>query len=115
MQEWAGDAATWIGVGASGGAGFFTMRWLLEWFSSRWDKRTGLIDVGTEKLIKHLEEQYERVLVRLSRVEDDLEECKRLHMEEKEEVSRLRGLFQGLGDARQVAALIVAQEKVGGK
>lgn len=115
MPEWTGTFFTWLLGGASAGGGFAAIRWFLEYMAGRYDKREALIEVGTEKLIRHLEEQVARLLLRLTAVEDDHENCLKRHAELQEEVSRLRGLFQGQGDARQLAAMIVASEKGNGK
>jgi F0F1-type ATP synthase membrane subunit b/b' len=101
----------WGSAGIGAGFGFFLVRWIAVFVAGRWDKKEAQLDAATQLLIKQLQEQVAGLLDRLSRIESDLADCKRMHAESEQQRLRLEGLMQGLGDARQQAALIIAAEK----
>jgi predicted nucleic acid-binding Zn-ribbon protein len=108
---------TSIGIGMGGG--FFIVRWIAVFLTGRLDKREAHIDAGTQRLIDGLErrldiesKRYDALEEEMQGVRRDLELCKQEHIETKAELVRLQATAQGLGDARQHAALIVAAEKV---
>lgn len=109
----------WAALGGSAGVGFFMVKWFVEWLGGRVDKREAAADAGMEKLIKHLQDQIDRqagemnrLVDRVASVERDLAECREKHAEAQAEVMKLQAKIQGLGDARQQAAAIVASERV---
>lgn len=104
-------ATEWGSAGIGAGFGFFLVRWMAVFAAGRWDKKEAHLDAATQLLIRQLQEQVSGLLERLSAIESDLAACKRLHAESEAQRLRLEGLMQGLGDARQQAALIVASEK----
>lgn len=108
----------WVGLGAGGGAGFYMLKWLIEWFTGRVDKREASLDSGvqrldaaTQRLIENLQRRLDDVTERLSLVEDELAECRTQHATAEAKVMRLEATVQGLGDARQQAANIIAAER----
>ena len=123
------DAAAWVGTGAGAGAGFFFVRWLAVFMSSRWDKKEEQIDAGTQQVIALLREENTRLSEsekqtraemaamraefgsRMDGMERALRECERRHAEADAAQMQLRAMLQGSGDAKQHAALIVAAEK----
>lgn len=111
MNEWADAFAAWLGLGAGAGGGFFAIRWLLEYFAGRLDKRTIQIDQATERLIQSLEDRIIGLVERLAKIESDLDECKHRHAESDAKVLKLEAILSAMGDARQHAALIVASER----
>lgn len=108
----------WLGLGAGGGASFFTLKWFVEWLGGRVDKREATLSAGVERLdtatqvlIKNMQTRMDDLTSRLSTVEHELAECRTQHAEAAAEVMSLRAMVQGLGDARQQAASIVAAER----
>lgn len=125
-----GFSETMLAFGTGGvgvGAGIYIMRmighgigWLLTYLSGRQDKREADADRATASAVALMREEMSRMAARLSVVEHELEECKKLHRDtiaERDEIAReraeLQGLLAGLGGARQHAQLIIAAEKVG--
>lgn len=105
------------GVGL--GAGLYFAMWFLNWLGARLDKKEAAvadgaarIDAATQKLIDRLQAQIDGLISRLSRVEAELDECRQRDAQKSEEIARLRGVIHGLGEARQHAATIVAQDRV---
>ena len=91
------EIATLSTAGMGAGLGFFMVKWLAEWASSRWDKRADLIDHGTELLIEQLQAQIKAILerevelqLRLQNVEASLVECTRQHTSAQIEIENLR-------------------------
>lgn len=108
----------WVGIGAGGGASFFTLKWFIDWLGGRVDKREATLDAGvqrldlaTQRLIENLQKRLDDVTDRMSIVEHELAECRSQHSEARAEVMQLRAMVQGFGDARQQAANIVAAER----
>ena len=95
------EVATFSTAGVGAGFGFFVVKWLVEWASSRWDRRADLIDQGTENLIKQLQAQMKSVLdreqallIRLRDVENSLAECLEHHNKAEKEITRLAKQLQ---------------------
>ncbi len=111
-----------VQAGVSGGltvtVTLVALRWVITLVAGRLDKREARLDVGTQRLIDGMEAQIEaltkRLMVvteRLDDVEDELRQCKTRHAESDAEVTRLKAMMQGYGDARDKAQLIVSAEK----
>lgn len=118
MDELLATLPGWVGLGAGGGASFFTLKWFIDWLGGRVDKREATLDAGvqrldlaTQRLIENLQKRLDDVTERMSNVEHELAECRTQHADARAEVMQLRALVQGLGDARQQAANIVAAER----
>lgn len=112
--------ASLVGGGASLGAGFYFIRWLVGLVFGRVDKREAAVDAGfdrldkgTDKLITRMQEEIESLAGRLTKVEAELEHCREERIRDQEELARLRGLVQGMGEARESASLIIAAERAG--
>lgn len=112
----------WIGAGAGAGVGgaatVFLIMKFLDWVGGRVDKREAAVeasfdrlDRGNDKLIARMQEQIEGLSTRLERVEKELEHCRDERARDQAELARLRGLVQGMGEAREQAAVIVASER----
>ena len=120
----------WIGAGAGAGMGgvasFYLIMKILDLVGARADKKEAAVEVSraqvdaaTQTLIAHMQsqiaaliEQNERLTKRIDTVESELEQCREQHAHAQEEIAQLRGATQGLGDARQQAAAIVAADRV---
>lgn len=112
-------AFSWGMSGMGAGLGFFAVRWVAIFVAGRWDKKEAQIDAGTRRLIEQLEHQIDALTKReesreqrLSRFENDLADCKRLHAESEAEVMRLKAMLQGYGDARQIQQVKRAADKI---
>lgn len=104
-------ATEWGSAGIGAGFGFFLVRWIAVFVAGRWDKKEAQIDAATQLLIQQLQEQVSGLFQRIGHIDTELAECKRMHAESEAARLRLEGLMQGLGDARQQAALMVAEER----
>lgn len=111
LSPWADTMGSSLTVGFGVGGGFFFVRWLMVFLAGRWDRKEQHLDDATKLLITQLQEQVASLISRLTFIEKDLAECKRMHAESEATRLRLEATLQGLGDARQHAALIVASEK----
>lgn len=111
MQDEVTQIASWAAGGGSAGLAFFAARWAMVFLADRYDKREAALDSGTQRHIDRLEKQIDDLLERVRDVETSLEECQKKHAESEQERAQLRGLLQGYGDAKQVAQLIIAEEK----
>lgn len=98
-----------VAMGGGASFGFFVVRWLLSFIAGRVDKREAQIDAGTKSLIQLLQNQVNELASQVTKFRADLDECKRQHDEARREVMELRGLLQGIGDAREHAQLIVSK------
>lgn len=119
-------ATATVGIGAGGGAGFFAIKWLVEFMWGRVDKKEAAVergfarlDEGTQKLIDRMEKQINALIEgdkikekRISDIEKELAECRKRDAESKAEVARLKALMQGYGDARDHAQVIIASERL---
>ncbi len=105
--------ANYAGAGAGAGASFFMLKWAVELFFGRVDKREAAVASGTITLIAHLQTQINSLTERLEKAETELADCRDAHAIDQEELARWRGTAQGMGDAKQHAQLIVAAAAVG--
>ena len=112
-------AATTGSFGLGTGAGFFALRYLLEWIGVRVDRREAAalavrkeIDEATKNLINGLEARVKTLMERVDHVEDELQESNTKHSVCERELARLQGLVQGWGDAKNAAQTILAAERV---
>lgn len=99
-------------LGGSAAGGFAIVKWFMEWIAGRLDKREARIDAGTDRLIKAMSEQVDKLTTRLETVEESLAECKRLHAKSEAEVLRLTALVEAHGEIRQQAARVVAADRL---
>lgn len=111
--------AAWAAGGMGAGGGFFAFKWLVEYIGGRMDKRAAALDAGTQALIEHLQAQVSSltdrigsVTARLDHVEKELDECRAQHAEARGKLAQMEGVMQGLGDARGVAQMIVAADRL---
>lgn len=109
----------WAMAGGSAGAGYLLLKLLIEKIFNRIDQREAAaaatserLDEATYKLIKTLEDRMEALTHRLDHVEGELVHCRAQHAQCEAELSRLRAVVQGLGDAKQQAANIIAAERL---
>jgi hypothetical protein len=111
-----------VALGSSMGAGatvaFVAIRWVTTLLFQRADHREAHADAGTQRLIEGLErrldaesERGDRIEAEMKKLQVELRECERKHIESEQEVARLRGLMQGYGDAKQLAQLNAAADK----
>jgi hypothetical protein len=98
-------------AGGSFGLVFVAVRWSANFIAGRMDRKEAHLDAGTQRMIDRLEKQVEALLERVTRIDEDLAECKRMHAESEADRMRLRAMLQGYGDARQVAQLKVAADR----
>lgn len=105
------------GFGVGGGLVF--AKWFLEWVGGRVDKREAAVtaamarvDTGTATLIDHLQSQITWCTTTIAGLRNDLSHCQEQHVETLEDLARLKGVVQGLDDARQTAQVIVAADKL---
>lgn len=102
-------------AGLSFGALFVAVRWCANFIFGRLDKKEAHIDAGTQRLFERLEKRLDAEITRGDRHELELRECQDRHSECEARVKQLEATFQGYGDAREKAALIVAAEKRKGR
>lgn len=83
----------WLGAGASAGAGatgvFLAMRWLLEYFAGRLDRRENRLDEQTQKMFDRLSGEVDRLTDRVTVAERSLAECKAQHAASERRVAQL--------------------------
>lgn len=110
------NAATALLVGTSGGLSFAVglqfFKWLIKLATDRMDAREARIDEAMHKLVEQLQGQVANLLERVTGAEARLDECQAKHAESEERYRQLLGTVNGLGDARQKAAAIVAADRV---
>lgn len=110
-------AASGAGIGGGATIAFLFIKWVVEHFGGRMDKRADRLDAGTATLISQLQGQVAALLERekmreerLSNVEGELAECKRRHADADAELMRLKAIQQGRGEMRDRAQVIVSAE-----
>lgn len=86
-------AASATGVGVSGGAGFFALKWVFEYFGGRMDKRAAALDAGTDRLLARLEKRVDELTKRVQTVEKELADCQSKHAESEAKAARLEALI----------------------
>ncbi|WP_416463180.1 hypothetical protein [Sphingomonas sp. VDB2] len=99
-------------LGASGGGGFFAVKWFAEWMAGRLDKREARLDDAATKLISGLEHRIETLTNRLDAVETMLAECQKMHAKSDAEVMKLRAIVDGKGEIAQRAQQVVAADRL---
>ena len=109
---------TWGTGGLSVGIGLYAarligqgVRWLIVYFTGRYDAREAHIDRATNDLIEQLERQVKGLLEYKETVDAKLHECMERDIEKERRIAQLEGMMAGFGDARQHAQLIVSAEK----
>ncbi len=109
----------WIAGGGAAGGGYFIVLKFFEWVGGRVDKREAAVeasavrlDTAMHKLLKNLEDRMQALTERLDTVEHELTECRAQHAQCEAELHRLKGIVQGLGDAKQQAQNIIAAERI---
>lgn len=126
----------WSVGGFSVAAGLYTCRmlgagvkWLVTYFTGRFDKQQEHLDAGVNALIEGLRTEMNRM--KLEAIEDrreiaegrresaeirlELRECERKHSASEAKVAKLEAMYQGYGDAKQLAALQAAADKLEAK
>ena len=113
----------WLGAGFAAGGGFGVIKWALEFFVGRLDKRAAALDGDTRFLFEGLKAQVTLLTERVISTEADLRHCNERHTESEAreldlqrrlgaseaEIARLKAMMQGYGDARdRVQAEIAA-------
>lgn len=99
-------------AGFSLGFAFLFVRWLASFIAGRQDARTAHLDGATKLLIDQLQEQVKALIEHQETTERKLAECMDRDIEKERRIAHLEGIQLGMGDARQHAALIVANEKL---
>lgn len=104
----------WLGAGLTAGGGFAAVKWCLEFFAGRLDKRAAALDGDTRFLFEGLKAQVTLLTDRIVSAESDLRACQERHSESEAreldlqrrlaaseaEIARLKAMMQGYGDAR---------------
>jgi len=85
--------------------------WLMVFVTGRQDKREEHLDAANQRLYERMEAQIKGLTQRVDATERELRHCTEQHAEARAEVMELRAMMQGMGGAREHAALIVASEK----
>lgn len=122
MLEGSGGAleqgAYGIGTGLGVAAGFAILRWFLTFIAGRLDIQHARVDASQDKLIKALEGQiesltdrFEKAMVRVDKVENDLDECRTKHADAEAELKSLRAIVTMQGSMRNEAQTIIAADK----
>lgn len=93
VVNWLDHLASATGFGISGGAGFFTLKWVFEYFGGRMDKRAAALDAGTQRLMERLEARVDELTKRVTTVERELADCQSKHAESEAKAARLEALI----------------------
>lgn len=112
MTEWLNLLPGWFALGAGGGGGFFAVKWLVEAFFGRIDRREARLDASADKIIARLERQIEQLSARLDQAEEKLRECQEQHLHAEAKIARMSAILQGQGEVRQRAAEVVAADRL---
>jgi hypothetical protein len=99
-------------AGSGVGFSFLMVRWLANFIAGRVDRKEDRVDAGMRRLLEDLQGEVGRLKEECASLREGLADCHRKHFDSEEEVARLRGLMQGYGDARQLAQLNSAADKV---
>lgn len=111
--------AKWAATGATTGGGFaalfYGVRWLIEYFAGRMDKKADRLDADIRFVIdqlraelKRVHEEHEEDRRRLDEAFRRLDKCQEQHAEAKAEVMQLRAMIQGYGNARDMVQTDIA-------
>lgn len=92
-MTWVDNLASASAVSVSGGAGFFALKWLVEYFGGRMDKRAAALDAGTQRLMERLEARVDELTKRVTTVEKELADCQTKHAESEAKAARLEALI----------------------
>lgn len=92
-MTWVDNVASASAVSVSGGAGFFALKWLVEYFGGRMDKRAAALDAGTQRLMERLEARVDELTKRVTTVEKELADCQTKHAESEAKAARLEALI----------------------
>ena len=105
---------------AAGGFGFggglisvaLSLRWLIVWLTGRHDQREALLNAKAEEVderwaayTKRIETRCEALEVRVTRQEEEIDDCHKAKRALEERVARLEGYDHGAGDRRQIDQL----------
>jgi hypothetical protein len=96
-----------IGIGGA----FLFVKWVADFIAKRTDRREDRVDAGMRALLDDHREEIDRLKQDCVSLREGLAECERKHTESEQEVSRLRGMMQGYGDAKQLAQMNAAADK----
>ncbi|WP_416463950.1 hypothetical protein [Sphingomonas sp. VDB2] len=99
-------------LGASGGGGFFAVKWFAEWLASRLDKREARLDSAADKLFSNQDQRIDKLTQRLDAVEALLADCQKQHARAEAEVLKLKAIIEGKGIIDQKAQAIVAADRL---
>ncbi|MFC0204741.1 hypothetical protein [Novosphingobium soli] len=109
----------WLGAGFAAGGGFGVIKWAMEFFAGRLDKRQAVLDADTRFVIDQLRAELARVSSRLDHAEGEIQdlrgqlaECQAKHAEAEARAMRLEARQQGYSEARDRAQTILAAERV---
>lgn len=119
MPEFPPTILNWATAGGTGGLVLFGLIKLLDFISGRMDKQgeanlasAKRLDEATYKLIETLEKRLDELADRLGRVEGELIECRASHAQCETELTRLKAIMQGWGDAKDHAQAIIAAQRL---
>lgn len=122
-----------VASGAAGGTfglTFVAVRWCANFIAGRLDRKEDRLDADIASLINGLKDRVDaltkserelRTAAATDREEfrkyqretdEQLQDCRRKHAESEAEVIKLRAMLQGYGDARNLAQMNVAADKV---
>lgn len=94
------------------GTAFLFVRWAAHFIAARIDRKEDRLDAGMTALLEGMRTELDRVKKDCGEFRDALRECERKHSESAAEVMQLKAMLQGYGDARQIAQLQVAADKL---
>lgn len=92
-MSWVDTLASASGVGGGFAASFFALKWLVEYFGGRMDKRAAALDAGTQRLMERLEARVDELTKRVQTVERELADCQTKHAESEAKAARLEALI----------------------
>ena len=108
-------------TGLSLGVVLAMVRWAATFLANRHDVREAHLDSSHDKLISRLEAQiesltdrFDKAMVRIDQVEDELVDCRRKHAEADAELKGLRAILKAQGSMRQEAQVLIAADKIAG-
>ena len=101
-----------VTLGASGGGGFFAIKWFAEFIGGRLNRREDRLDNQTRQTIADLRNEVNELRERCAVTERRLEECKDQHLLEKTERLKLQVILENKGIIDQKAQLIIAADKL---
>lgn len=116
----------WLGAGFTAGGGFAVIKWGLEFFAGRLDKRAAALDGDTRFLFEGLKAQVTLLTDRVVSAESALRACQDRHSESEAreldlqrrlaaseaEIARLKAMMQGYGDAKDRLQAEIAATRI---